>query len=354
MKIRPIYSFGILILAIGLCAVGWFILQPNNLEPVKAYKTVAPKPHTYEKTETAQLTKEQQQDAIKKAMEERREGILANMRIIRGAESDDVIEKLGKAMETSAYAEYLRKQEAEPGHDAILYFDFLELQGVIDLDGEEIMDIVFGAFFPTGSSIDYEPMMRKQLVEIALENPSKNSREIRKMFQEEDPANAIWSLVHFNGSVRYYEWSENVRQNAASAIAEFTSVDTAIDPALSQITGTFTPDSSTTDGTEENNHILPGQREDTLSPKDRAQILQSIEGPEVELTKDIFADIPNLPTNTDFEKALRERFSPQRFNSALQTLNQYGPKEGIRRLKESDPEVATHLEHLLQPNKETN
>lgn len=354
MKIRPINSIGILMLVIGLCALGWFILQPNSLEPVKVYKAVAPKSHIYEKTETAQLTKEQQQDAIKKTIQERREGILENMRIIRGTESDDFIEKLGKAMETSAYTEYLRKQEAEPGRDTILYLDFLESQGVIDLNGEEIMDIVFRAFFPTGSAIDYEPMMRKQFAEITLENPAKNNREIRKMFQEEDPANAIWSLVHFNNSARYYEWSENVHQNATSTIAEFTSIDTAIDPALPQKTRTFTADPSTTDGTEENNHTLSGQREDTLSPKDRAQILQSIEGTEVELMKDIFADIPNLPTNTDFEKTLRERFSPQRFNSALQTLNQYGPKEGIRRLKESDPEVATHFEQFLQPNKETN
>lgn len=87
MKIRPIYSIGILILTLGLCAVGWFMLQPNGTEPVTVYKAVIPKPRIHEKTETAQLTKEQQQVAL----EERREGILENMRIIRGTKNDAVI-----------------------------------------------------------------------------------------------------------------------------------------------------------------------------------------------------------------------------------------------------------------------
>ena len=68
---------------------------------------------------------------------------------------------------------------------------------------------------------------------------------------------------------------------------------------------------------------------------------------------DIVADlekqlIPDLPTEADFEKVVHERFSPQRFNRALSILNQYGPKEGLRRLKESDPELAGHIEKQLQ------
>ncbi|MYA69969.1 hypothetical protein F4009_00375 [Candidatus Poribacteria bacterium] len=58
--------------------------------------------------------------------------------------------------------------------------------------------------------------------------------------------------------------------------------------------------------------------------------------------------LPDLPTEADFEKALRERFAPERFNRALSTLNQYGPEEGLRRLKKSDPEVANQIEKQLQ------
>ncbi len=63
--------------------------------------------------------------------------------------------------------------------------------------------------------------------------------------------------------------------------------------------------------------------------------------------------LPELPAEEDFEKALRQRFSPERFNRARATLNQYGPEEGLRRLKESDPEMATHVERLIQKRPES-
>ncbi len=71
---------------------------------------------------------------------------------------------------------------------------------------------------------------------------------------------------------------------------------------------------------------------------------------QAELEKQI---LPELPAEEDFEKALRQRFSPERFNRARATLNQYGPEEGLRRLKESDPEIATHVERLIQKRPES-
>ena len=56
---------------------------------------------------------------------------------------------------------------------------------------------------------------------------------------------------------------------------------------------------------------------------------------------------PELPTKKRLETALRKQFSPERFHRALQTLNRYGPGEGLRRLKDTDPEVAKQVERLL-------
>lgn len=79
------------------------------------------------------------------------------------------------------------------------------------------------------------------------------------------------------------------------------------------------------------------------------KVLEHLTKNEAEIKADLEKQlIPDLPTDADFEKDLRERFSPQRFNSALSTLKQYGPTEGLRRLKESDPEVAKHIEKQLQ------
>ena len=62
--------------------------------------------------------------------------------------------------------------------------------------------------------------------------------------------------------------------------------------------------------------------------------------------------LQKLPSEEDFEKVLRQRFSHERFNTAMQTLNRYGPEEGLRRLKGSDPEAAKHIERLLSKQQE--
>ncbi len=56
---------------------------------------------------------------------------------------------------------------------------------------------------------------------------------------------------------------------------------------------------------------------------------------------------PESRTHKTLETELRSQFSPERFNRAINTLNQYGPEEGLRRLKDSDPEVAKQMERLL-------
>lgn len=56
---------------------------------------------------------------------------------------------------------------------------------------------------------------------------------------------------------------------------------------------------------------------------------------------------PELPTNKHLETTLRKWFSPERFHRAQQTLNRYGFEEGLRRLKDTDPEVAKQIERLL-------
>lgn len=61
---------------------------------------------------------------------------------------------------------------------------------------------------------------------------------------------------------------------------------------------------------------------------------------------------PELPTNKSLETALRKQFSAERFHRALQTLNRYGPEEGLRRLKDTDPEVAKQVERLLPKTQE--
>ena len=53
---------------------------------------------------------------------------------------------------------------------------------------------------------------------------------------------------------------------------------------------------------------------------------------------------PEPPTAAGIETQLSERFSPERLEKAREVLERYGPEEGMRRLREDDPEVATQFE----------
>lgn len=347
MQIRPIYTIGCLAVVLALCGIGWNMFRPKPLEPVKIYKAISPEtsqaPQT---TETAQPSKESLPS--EERTDRHKDVTLDVVRTLRGTGTDPFLEKLQKAMETPEYQEYLRKQRETLGVDLSLWWNFLESQGLGS--GRSLQERDFNALFPDGGNAsDYEPEMRKKFAELVLENPFKDTGTLLGEFWRQDKANYIWTRQHFNGHAGDYDWAENIRQNAGSILAEFTSVD--VETAHSD----FISESRTTEVAEENNNtqLLPGEENETQTTPFE-QVPQSLEALETELTENIFANIPKMPNNGDFEKTLREQFSPHRFNAAMQALTQYGPQEGLRRLKESDPDIATHIERLISPEKSNN
>ena len=346
MKVKPIYAVGILAVVLTLCALVWVVLQPKNMEEVKIYKAVTPEPRT---AETAQefLTPEEQKSLT---LGEKVEQSKVLLEVLQG-EGDPHTQKLQKALDSPEYLEYLKNQERTFGVNLTAWWDFLESQGLSS--GRNLQEKEFRKRFPVGDAADYEPDMRKKVAELALANPELDTVGLLQAFwgQDEDRSNYIWSRQQFNGHVGDFDWVDNIRQNAASILSESTL--TEVDIETLPTTSIFTPELAPTDAVEESTDTASAPRADTRTLANSALTSQIPEELEAELTKDIFADIPNLLTNADFEKVLRERFSPKRFTTAMQTLTQYGPKEGLQRLKESDPEVATHIEPLLQPSKET-
>lgn len=69
--------------------------------------------------------------------------------------------------------------------------------------------------------------------------------------------------------------------------------------------------------------------------------------PVVELEKvvtKVSPEPPVLPTDEELETSLKEQFSSDRLERAMSTLDRYGREEGLRRLRENDPEVAEQVE----------
>ncbi len=83
---------------------------------------------------------------------------------------------------------------------------------------------------------------------------------------------------------------------------------------------------------------FPTQKEPSRPyESDPAQLLKNAAELEKQLT-------PELPTAAGIETHLSERFSPDRLEKARQVLDRYGSEEGLRRLREDDPEVAAQVE----------
>ena len=77
----------------------------------------------------------------------------------------------------------------------------------------------------------------------------------------------------------------------------------------------------------------------------QAEALESATKSEVEIEANLKKElIPEPPTAESVETQLSERFSPERLEKAREVLERYGPEEGMRRLREDDPEVAAHYE----------
>ena len=59
---------------------------------------------------------------------------------------------------------------------------------------------------------------------------------------------------------------------------------------------------------------------------------------------------PSAPPSVEqIEARLKQRLSPQQFGNAQQLIDQYGTEEGLRRLREMDPEAARQFEQKRRP-----
>ena len=90
---------------------------------------------------------------------------------------------------------------------------------------------------------------------------------------------------------------------------------------------------------------VPAETEVSLDP-------ESFQPPNLEDIENLSGIEIEVPTAESLETSLREQLSPERFTRAMSLLNHYGPEEGLQRLKETDPALASQIETHLQ-NRQT-
>ena len=269
------------------------------------------------------------------------------------------MQKLFEILDSPEYAAF-----SETGQTGNLgaFFDFLASQGV-PVDKNDLLEIFQGFFqqhFPGETPESLEPQMRQTLINL-LDESDTDFIGVLIDFMSNEQYNA-WGMLYFQTDAdTFARWAvgtiknhlESPLPNALSVVEteapivpvegvpanEFSFDELPTDPAE------LPPDPSTDLPAFENKEVLTER-----NINNDANIEAELRG----LLEQIAPDAPALPTEASLEKMLRDTFSPQRLNTVMQTLHRYGPEEGLRRIKTSDPQVATQIERFIHGNRKEN
>ena len=277
--------------------------------------------------------------------------------------SDPQSEKLIEIMGSPAFDAFLESKIKDPNPDNLLnitqdFVDFLESQGFVVALGS--YEKVFRGTYPTGEPADYEPEMRVRTAQLFLTTELVNPQDplaerlqratvLSELVKTKD--GTAWYLGQFGTAVLTasseqagnpaFEWLADVQQNAASIVAaagETTRVDTpqAQQEAPSWDMSSVMESHSASDSETE----MPTTPDTSRSaPMTDAEIEAAMRSQPRDIPTPQRPDSPS-----DMEASLKAQFPSERFERAMDTLEQYGPEEGLRRLKENDPEVAKRIE----------
>ena len=238
--------------------------------------------------------------------------------------------------------------------------DFLESKGRPVTRGNPGL---FTKHPPFMSLEDYEPIARLRIAKsflaqepVDMTDPKAASNLRAKVLSVLNDAEFRWYLERFGDdwgeAFRVHEgmennpaviWMTDIQQNAESIVA---AAETARADALEASAPSW--DMSSVSDASSGETEVPA----TVDTSERATMTDTEIMTEIE--KSLTPQPPDMPTNkspdtpgaiqSNLETTLKSQFSSERFKRAMSTLEQYGPQEGLRRLKENDPEVAEQVE----------
>lgn len=369
MKMNRVYFIGITLVIV--VSIGVWIQRspkeiprsPKEIPPVVPRSTVLPaKSDTVLTTSGKETIQGHQENSTERTQRKREMMMDFHKRL--GNENEPYAQQLIRAMNSPAYEEFAKKPFSSKR-----WYDFLESQGVKSYRNA---DEKFFHRYKPGVTLDaYEVIMKQELAEMFLEAAPvdetdraathKHTLEVFDELTAREPANLLWKEAYFqeldedgSGDV-WFQWADNVRKNAASIVAN---ANPSQQVSIIESIDTSAPD--TTEFVEEpainTDPEAPQRTTHTPSPEDIVtQAPQTLGDVQAKNLEQLFSESTKLLPTTDLQETLRQKF-PQfplrRLNLAIETLNQYGHEEGLRRIKESDPEVATQFERLMRPNKE--
>ena len=367
-SIRKAMVVGIAVLiGVSACVSVWFVLRAHKGKTPLVYDV--PSSNNGLTTQYRKAPQQSQHsDAEPLTLEERTARDLLQFRSIHTEEqlASPEVQKLLEVIDSPAFIKYLEKGD----NSSRAWNEFLGSQGLSSL--EPAFFDVFRNEFPTGSPADYEPEMRQQIAEMFLvtepvapinveEATLQRARVVAELMTKERRGRA-WFMGQFgidwdgvfqveqsgmenNPSLK---WMSDVQRNAASIVAnaETAGIDS---PATERSASSWDMSSvgespsASHSGTE-----IPA----TLDTKETRQLTNT--AIEAEIERSLTSQPPDIPAapspdklgeiQSNLEASLKEQFSKGRFDRAMSTLEQHGQEEGLRRLRENDPEVAKQID----------
>ena len=266
--------------------------------------------------------------------------------------------------------EYLElvKEEIESGsYSRRKFWNILESQGIpVDWG---VFTQLFRKVFPTGEPEDYEPEMRLEMAKLFLAAEPvdltdsiavlRQRLEVYSKFIRQGDKNFAWLAgrfdIDFDGAIMgntennpAFKWVKDVQRNAASIVAN------------AEATGAPGTDANTSASPWDLSSVMESpsashsEIEAPTTPDTSGSVLMTDAEIEAAIEKSLTRQTPDILTNqqpdtpseiqSNLENNLKAQFSSERFERAMDTLERYGTEEGLRRLRENDPEVANQIE----------
>ena len=369
MKLKKlVYVSGALLIGIIVCMSVWLFLREHKERELAGHKKLIPPnigiaPDSGSAQKPTYLSDGNQGEELLTSEEGIARASKSNFKSLYSEEEFAASPRRKQILEAMNSPEFLEltKEARKTGPTMRKWYEFLESQG-IEVDWE-MLNNPFHSHFPGGPE-DYEPEMRLKMAKLFLStepadltDPTAAALQRHQVFNEfrrEDKRNGLWQRAQFgvdwDGVLQIdregmennpaFAWITDVQRNAASivAAAETTEGDTpeaqASAPSWDMSSVLENPSAALSE-TE-----IPA----TFDTSERAPMTDT----EIEtaIEKSLTPQPPDTPSEiqSNFENSLKAQFSSERFEQAMSTLDQYGPEEGLRRLKENDPEVAKQIE----------
>ena len=346
---------GAVLIGIVVCMSVWFFLREHKGRDFLANNQLKTKSIN---TGQEQKNPDENQEDILMSEEKMARDTKFNMMSMFGENRTPMQQKILEAMNSPDLLEVMENAR-ENGPTTRKWFDFLESQGVSV--NRDMFNALFQAHFHAGEPEDYEPEMRLKMAklflsteQVDLTDPIEAHLQRLKVFTEfsKNEQNMIWHLGQFGedwdaaldiereGMERNISlvWITDVQQNAANIVA---SAETArVDTPQIKASASSWDMSSVMES--------PSVSSDTTmeeSPSVSPPVIDALEPPAISNSApDVPKALTELPTVEGLETILKSQFSSERFEQAMDTLDRYGPEEGLRRLREGDPEVANQIE----------